>query len=275
MEKRVYPLKRCMASKISICLLLLTAAVVISGLWGEKLDSGLEIVPAPTTTPIPLDETFDETMTEAEIELPSSEWYALQLGAFENEASAAEMAQQFAKRGAAGYVWQDGRFRALAAVYPFREDAQQVRQQLETQHGIDTYLYQIELPPVRLKLSGMRGQLDILQAAFLHVNDLIRSLQEISIFIDRRELNADETITGLQELNSQLETVALRLRQRFQTPRHQAVEGLLQILDGFHAFCADLQGQNSSVGLAAKVKYQTFSALHGLRQVYDTLIHRR
>lgn len=71
---------------------------------GEDVDIQL----AQTATPIPTDEVFDETVESREIALPSSTWYALQLGAFENEKAADELARQFMQRGAAGYVWQDG-----------------------------------------------------------------------------------------------------------------------------------------------------------------------
>ena len=275
MEKRLYPSKSRAGSGISLFLLLLTALVIVSGLWGGRNPDGFVMVPAPTVTPIPLDENFDETMTEVEIDLPSSMWYALQLGAFESEESAKEMAVQFARRGASGYVWPDGRYRALAAVYPSKEDAQQVRQQLETQHGIDTYLYQIDLPSVRIRMKGMRGQLEILQAAFLHVDDLIRQLQDISMSIDRRELNTDEAIDSLKGLDTQLTTVSLRLHQRFQAPRHEAVQSLLGILESFHTFCVETDAKRSSIALASSLKHQTLSALQGFWQIYDTLIHRR
>ena len=59
MEKRVYPSKYCFRSKISVILLVLTAVVVISGLVEKKHPSDLTILPAPTATPIPLNEAFD------------------------------------------------------------------------------------------------------------------------------------------------------------------------------------------------------------------------
>ena len=82
------------------CLLFLSAVVVLSGLvWrGEEVT----IETAPTATPIPTDALFDETVEEREITLPSATWYALQLGAFESETAAEELANQFVKRGAPG-----------------------------------------------------------------------------------------------------------------------------------------------------------------------------
>lgn len=275
MEKRtrVYPAQTAAGGRLSICLLILTALVVLSGLiWREPVGE-MSIVPVPQATSVPMDEAFDETYAVKEISLPSSEWYALQLGAFESEASALEMARQYAMRGAAGYVWHDGRWRTLAAVYPDREDASHVRQQLETQHGVDTYLYQISLPQIRLKLSGMQGQLEILEAAFLHANDLAAALQVCSVTMDRREMNVQEAGKQLRSLDEQMQLIALRLRQRFAEPRPDAVECLTALVDDYGAFCSKLTDQDSAAALAAKIKYQTFCVLNALKHVYDELSH--
>lgn len=131
--KRVYPRQREPGKWLSYLLLFLSAVVVISGVVSRGGD--LTIEPAATATPIPTDAYFDETVEEREITLPSATWYALQLGAFESETAAQELGQQFVKRGAAGYVWHDGRYRTLAAVYPSLEDAQAVREQLSEAHS--------------------------------------------------------------------------------------------------------------------------------------------
>jgi len=270
---RVYPSPKPSGNLLSRAVLILTALIVLSGIWSGTRTGHLAIDAVPSQTPVPLDEAFDETMIEAQIELPSSSWFALQLGAFDNEDAAFETAQQYAKRGAAGYVWHDGRYRALAAVYPSRDDAQLVRQQLETQHAVDTYLYPIELSPLKLKIKGMRGQLEILEAAFLHAGDLIAGLQELSITMDRREMNVQEVAERLESLKAQTSLVALRLRQRFTSPRHSTVEALAALFDDYSAFCETLGDHGSAVGMTAAVKHQTFAALHALKQIYDGLSH--
>lgn len=268
---RIYPVEK--SPWLSMLLLVLAAVVILSGLMGRSEDGDVSIVPVATATPIPLDASFDETIVEKEITLPSSTWFALQLGAFENQKSASEMAQQFSKRGAAGYIWNDGKYRALAAVYPSREDAQLVREQLEMQHSIDTYLYQIDLPSIRVRMRGMQGQLDILQAGFVHGNDLIAQLQSLCVLMDRQEMNAEQAIARLNELAAQMETVALRLRQRFQAPRPAVVEKLMKCMEDYQAFCTQLKAKDSQVMLGAKIKHQTLVSLNGLKNVYDTLSH--
>lgn len=270
-RKRVYPSSN--GKWMSGALLIVSAALLLSGLIWRDAEPLLSISPVPSATAIPLDEGFDDTLGQREITLPSATWYALQLGAFESEKAAAELAQQYTLRGAAGYVWHDGRYRTLAAVYPLRDEAQSVRRQLHEKHDVDSYLYQIDLPAIRLRLSGMNGQLDILEAAFLHANDLIAELQRISVAMDRQEANADEALETLHALKNQMQTVVLRLHQRFASPRHAAVEGMIACLEGYTAFCGELSQQENAVALGMKIKRQTLASLHKLKQVYDTLSH--
>lgn len=270
-QRRVYPAEKSRGKWLSWLFLLLTALVLVSGIWGKERADTISIQPVPTATPIPLEETFDETMAEVEIVLPAAQWFALQFGAFENQQSADEMAQKYISRGAAGYIWNDGRYRVLAAIYPQREDAQQVREQLEVQHAIDSYIYPVELPSVRVKLKGMQGQLDILQAAFIHGHDLIAQLQMISARMDRREMDAAEAEAEVQNLGKQVETVSLRLKQRFLSPRHETVDMLIACMEQYMDFCTRLDSQSSAAALGTRIKYQTFASLEKLKQVYDTL----
>ena len=270
-NKRVYPREAFPGKWLSYLLLFLSAVVLLSGLvWGGGGED-VDIQLAQTATPIPTDEVFDETVESREIALPSSTWYALQLGAFENEKAADELARQFMQRGAAGYVWQDGRYRTLAAVYPTREDAQNVRRQLSEQHTIDSYLYQIDLPALTLRIHGMKGQPDILEAGFIHANDLVAQLQAIGVMMDRQEKNGKEAVELISGLRAQMETVSLRLKQRFAAPRHNTVQGLIDCFEDYAEFSGTLEATDSAVVLATKIKNQTLRSLYILKNVYDEL----
>ena len=270
---RVYPAERRGSAWMSIAFLGMAALLIATGLVWRDRGSELTVEPLLYATPVPLEERFDETPAKREMVLPAFEWHALQLGAFENEAAAKEQAEQFAMRGAAGYVWHDGRYRVLAAVYPLKEDAQRVRERLQVRHEIDSYLYQIKLPEIHVRLSGMQGQLDILQAALIHGTDLVNALQRMSVSMDRQELNVDEAFAELASLHDQISLVALRLRQRFAAPRHAMADQLLGCLEQFDAFYASLNRSMSQITLGPRLKHQTFEMLSGLKKVYDTLSH--
>lgn len=266
-NRRVYPADRRSGKVLRYLLLFLSAVLILSGLVWRGEETAIEPVPQPT--PISTSEAFDETPAQREITLPASTWYALQLGAFENEDAAQALCRQFARRGAAGYVWQDGRYRALAATYPSREDAQQVRLQLNRDHTVDSYLYEITLPQVQLRLRGMQGQLDILEAAFLHANDLVSGLQALSVSLDRQEQSVQEALAVMQGLKAQVETVSLRLQQRFAAPRPQTVSDLCALFDSYCAAC-NASLPESAVALGVRIKWETLDVLRQLQQIYDS-----
>ena len=267
---KVYPSGHAPLRWLSWLLMILSALVVVTGLFGREQTSGT-ITPLPTATPYPLVEEFDETMDTCQWTLPRVEWFALQLGAFDNEESAQLMGEQYRNRGAAGYLWQDERYRVLAAIYASETDARNVRQQISQQHEVDSYLFRVFLHPVEVSLHGMRGQIEIIQAGFTHAADMIASLQEICVLSDRSELTREEQLQRLTALNDQLQLVKLRLYQRFPEPRNACVTGLMTLFDDYAAFVAAASTEESQVLFGAGLKYQTLRSLDLLRQVYDIL----
>lgn len=268
--KKVYPGGHAPARWLGWLVLILSFLVILPGFFHRE-GTNSTITPVPTQTPVPLQEQFDETMETCRWSLPEINWYALQLGAFEQADSAQALAEQFVGRGAAGYLWQDDRYRVLAAIYASETDARNVRQQLSQQHGVDSYLYRISLPSIDVQISGMRGQIEILQAAFLHAADLITSLQEISLKSDRSEMGREELAAAAASLQQQTELVRLRLYQRFPEPRNGTVAGLIRLFEDYAAYAAALPADEAEVLLGAKLKYQTIRSLDLLKQVYDTL----
>lgn len=269
-SKRVYPGQRKPAKGISYLLFFLSAVVIFSGLASRGLNAPV-IRAVATPTPISLEAAFDETAESREITLPGAVWYALQLGAFQEEQAAEDLAVQFRQRGAAGYVWQDERYRVLAAIYPSKLDAQNVRRQLLAQHAIETFLHEVSLRPLTIRVSGMKGQIDILEAAFLHVNELIGGLNALSILMDRQEVDVPEALERLRALQSQTDLVALRLEQRFAAPRDQTVQGLIGLFREYAAFVSRQAQDQSAVSLGQQIKYQAIQCLWHATNVLNAM----
>lgn len=272
-RKRIYPAGTNANRVFNGILLGLALMIFLTGILSKKKVPNFQLEQLPGQTQIPLSEQFDETISETVIDLEEQNWFALQTGVFENEASAKQSALSFQKRGAAGYLWQDGRFRVMAAVYSTQEDARYVRQQLQEQHQIESYIYRISFPAMSLQLKGMRGQMEILQAAFAHVHDLVSQLQQISYEMDRQECSVEECVTKIQALQTQLDIVSLRLQQRFVSPVPETVKALLNCLNDFADFGAKLTEEESAASLGMKLKYQTFVTLWNIQEIYHTLDH--
>ncbi len=269
-QKKVYPSGRALRRWLGYIMLIFAGLIILSGLASRRTQPDT-ISSLPTATPIPLDEAFDETMTTLEWQLPEVEWYALQLGAFEQEESALAMAEQYQKRGAAGYLWQDERYRVLAAVYASEEDARNVRQQISQQHGVESYLYRIHLAPLGVSIHGMRGQIEILQAAFLHAGDLITALQEWGIRCDKADVSHEALLSELESLCEQTQLVSMRMQQRFPKPRAQSVANLIALFEDYAHFCSGIAAVDTQVQLGSSLKHQTIKTLDLLRQIYGIL----
>ena len=272
-ERRTYPVSRNSSRAAGRIMLALAALIIISGLFSRNGGSGFSFERLPEQTAIPLNETFDETITETILEIPAQCWHALQVGVFENEKSANEAAMVFQKRGAAGYLWLDGRYRVLAAAYPDREDAQLVREQLREAHNIDSYLYTIDFPTLSIRLNGMQGQIEILQAAFEHAGDLAKQIQNLSVRMDRQELSVREAIEVLSAADTQMQLVALRLTQRFSPPVPETVQALIACFEDYGRFAQSLNDNESAAAMGMKLKYQHFVTLKHIQSVYQTLNH--
>ena len=189
------------------------------------------------------------------ITLPAGQWFALQLGAFEEEKSAQAQADSFRSRGAAGYVHQDDTCRVLAAAYESRESARAVQAQLAQKHGVDAYLYPLSRSEVTLRLSGQKAQLDALEDAFSLCDQLTYTLSGLSQTLDKGEITAREAI---EALSSQLETVQSirsRLLARFAKDEHDAVLSLSAMLAETEKWLAQAIQSPDTASLGSSIRY--------------------
>lgn len=264
-QKRTYKTPGSGRRVITGVLLFVSCLLVLAGLLRDD-SGGLRVAVKVTPTPTAMGTAFDETVVSREITIPARSWYAIQLGAFDSEESAKSLAQNYTDRGAAGYVRKDGRFRVLAALYKTRDEAASVRQQLQSQHGIDSYVYEITLPEIVLNVSGMAGQLDALEAGMQYLNTVLERFCDISVSMDRRDLVTEEELTALAEVASQAETLQNVIAMRFSTVQYAAVDDLKSLLETVKTAADNVAAasKNGTVAMAAQMKYQTFFMLSGI-----------
>ncbi len=275
MEPKVYRTRKKRGRWIDWLILFVSAMLIVAGLLDRQAlrERDLRVEAQQTVAPTPLVESYDDTPEQRELSLPDVTWHAIQLAAYDNAEGAAQAAEGYQARGAAGYVWEDTRFRVLAALYPTREDAQSVRDQLRSKHAMETYVTPIELVGVTLRLTGARGQLDVLASSLEKQREMISVLQNLALLLDRQELTREELLSALEPSREALATLSLRLQQRFVPPRHAAVEGLIASFGALDTFVKSLtQDDQAAVStLAAAVKYQAFAVLDDLRTIYEGL----
>ena len=201
-------------------MLFFSAVIILAGIvsrftGGDELTATVLATPSPT----PLTAAFDETVETREISLPAEVWYCLQSGIFSSEAAAQEKSLAYSDRGAPGFVSPEGgKFRVLLSAYASREDAQSVKEKLAGQQAVETYIYEMVRPALHLQLTGMRGQLDVLDAAAALLPELARSWRETALTLDQGQASLTEVQELAAEQQEQCHVMLNVLQERFLSP---------------------------------------------------------
>lgn len=236
-------------------LLFLTALIVLAGLATRLKDGGLQMEPLHAPTPTPITAGFDETVETREITLAAETWYGLQTGLFSSRQAAEEKADDYADRGAPGYVLPDGeKFRVLIACYGAEGDASAVRTRLNEQQGMDVYLHTWVNPTLALRLTGMAGQLDVAEAGLALITQAAAQLRDGAILIDKGQTTLAEAAQGLREMNQQMQLWRQTAKQRFSKPYPLLMEELLTAMDVWDGLFGEMDDATTLTALSAAMK---------------------
>lgn len=207
--------------------------------------------------PTPLESAFDRTVETREVTLNAETWYAIQTGVFSTQEAAVQKADAYTQRGAPGTVVRQGeKWRVFIACYGTEEEAAAVRTRLESNQKVDTYLYAWECPEVRLRLSGMAGQLDAAEAGFMLLTTTAATLRDTAMELDAAQLTTQEVMASARALDDQIALWEDTVRSRFGKSLPALVEGIMKITGGWDVRYAALVAAQDATALSAALKAQ-------------------
>lgn len=253
-ETRMYKRKRQRRKTARIALLML---VLIGGgtlLWG-RLSGGLRLeqIGLPTSTPI--SSSFDKTTDSREVTLAAETWYAIQTGVFSTREAAEQKADAYTERGAPGTVIQEGeKWRVFIACYGTEEQAASVRTRLEQNQKVDTYLYAWKCPELRLRLSGMVGQMDVVEAGFTLLTSGAAAVRDAAIQLDAGELTTAETASAVDEWISQMALWRDTTVSRFGKKMPEMVQTMLVMTESWAGKLGQVKSAETATALSAGLK---------------------
>lgn len=253
-ETRMYKRKRQRRKTARIALLML---VLIGGgtlLWG-RLSGGLRLeqIGLPTSTPI--SSSFDKTTDSREVTLAAETWYAIQTGVFSTREAAEQKADAYTERGAPGTVIQEGeKWRVFIACYGTEEQAASVRTRLEQNQKVDTYLYAWKCPELRLRLSGMVGQMDVVEAGFTLLTSGAAAVRDAAIQLDAGELTTAETASAVDEWISQMALWRDTTVSRFGKKMPEMVQTMLVMTESWAGKLGQVKSAETATALSASLK---------------------
>lgn len=227
-----------------------------------------DLLPAPTATPVAA--AYDETVEAREIALKEVQWYAIQTGIYSTGESAAENRDTYARRGAPGYVNQDGdKWRVYIACYGSKEDAQAVRERLSVNQEVETFLHTWVCPALSLRLTGAAGQVDVAEAGLSLLGNAGAALRDGAALLDSGERTLAETLSVAQALDEQVRLWRETARARFTQPYPELLRMELSMADAWDQKYAAIAKAEGATALSAAMKLQAmalFDESCGLRE---------
>ncbi len=255
-ETRMYRRRQKRAAWLRWLLLLLLGAGAVFLLWrGGQASFIMEHIGAPNPTPLAAD--FDRTVESREVTLTAENWYAIQTGVFSTKEAAIQKADAYTQRGAPGTVVRQGeKWRVFIACYGTEGEASAVRTRLETSQKVDTYLYTWECPELRLRLTGMAGQLDAAEAGFTLLTSTAAALRDTATELDAAQLTTQEAVSAVEALDGQIALWEDTVKRRFGVSVPALLEDMLAITANWDARCAALKEAADATALSAALKAQ-------------------
>lgn len=256
-ETRLYRRKRRHLRKVRLgVLLLLAVGGVIYALGTDPVEFVTERIDRASIGS--LTGEFDRTQETREVTLLEETWYAIQTGIFSTADAAEEKAQAYTSRGAPGVVVQEGeKWRVFIACYGTEGEASTVRTRLQERQEVDTYLYAWRCPELRLRLTGMAGQLDAVEAGFTLFTSTSSALREAAIELDAAQLTYAETLAKVEALQGQISLWEKTIRSRFDGKLPDMVKSMLAVTEGWSARFEVLKGAADATELSAALKAQS------------------
>lgn len=255
-ETRLYKRRQKRAALLRGLVVILAAAGAVVWFFGRG-QASFVMEKIGLSAPAPLTEGFDNTVTSREVTLPAEIWYAIQTGVFSTQEAALQKADAYTQRGAPGTVVKQGeKWRVFIACYGTEGEASAVRTRLETNQKVETYLYAWECPELRMRLTGMAGQLDAAEAGFTLLTSTAAALRDNAMELDAAQMATQEVVAAMDAVDTQITLWEDTVKSRFGRDIPALLKDMMSITANWDARYTALRAAEDATALSATLKAQ-------------------
>lgn len=161
--------------------------------------------------------------------LNSYDCFALQMGAYDGAVGAESAAIGVRQSGGAGYIWQDGKYRVLAAGYLSQADAEKVRDQLKA-GGTDSVVYAYQAPGIKMDVLATAEQVNCLKQTLSTIEQIIASVETLSMDLDTGKITAEDAKVTLLQYSQNMAAAMLEMRKQLGSSEDVAIVTSLMAL---------------------------------------------
>lgn len=222
---------------------------------------------ADTLTPSAKNLTIPEASYEASdvvMTLARESWYAVQLTSFDKETDALDAALSLRKRGAGGYVTENGgKHLLLASCYQTMEEAETVKQKLvATGEFADASLHHLVSEAMQLKIVATPVQSGAIKQAFALMPEIISEMSRLSLAVDKGTVDEEAARAALSLLASKATTQLETMNTALAGSNHPLTQNLTELIrTSAESIRATANNIDNTLSLSAQIKYNHMEIL--------------
>lgn len=209
-----------------------------------------------------------------EMELPARNFYAACLGRYGNETQARVEAARLAKRGAAGWLREDGGvFAVVGAVYESQGEAVSVCRRLEANEDIGAEVLLCASDTVRIRITAGEEQISAMEGALRAMEEIYPELSALSYGLDSSDMTADTARALLGVLKTRAAEADNALVMAAGDTRDRFCLMLMEIMGEMRSSLEFLTEDFSAgnLELSSALKSTAISAMLGISDMMDNL----
>lgn len=126
-------------------------------------------------------------------------YYAVELASFEDYEKACDFSLEIQKKGGAGYITYNKKYKVLSSLYLTYTDAESVVDNIKSNYS-DACVYEIAFPDIKIPQDISKEQQTAITTSFAVIKSVIATMTNIYLGIDTSELSDSTARTMLNSL---------------------------------------------------------------------------
>lgn len=228
-------------------------------------------------TPVPTEKPDANTTATRGIQVPGISGFAISLGAYSTEETAANAAQTAIARGGAGYLMQgkgasgEATRLVLAAAFAAKADAENVKNNLKAEYN-DVAVLEVAGKGVTFNVTAPNKTLDLIEESFSLYIAMYTDLAAKSVQVDKAEVTPAAYKRLCEEWKGKLGEKRQALVEAG-AEKNVILSGYLDVLDGADKGLSKIIGaaDTSALDFSAKIKYNYIECLMSYKAYIDAI----
>lgn len=226
---------------------------VVSWVTGGQTTSENEEEDVTPNSPQP-DDAKEQTVTST-FEIPEISVYALQAGVFSEQENADTFAESLQQKGGAGYILEEeGSYRVMIAGYLTQEEAENVKDRLESEQSMETKVFPIEAGKLSVEMETTEEAAEVIKTCIAPCSGYVNEMATLALSLDKNETTLSKAQDKIQEMLEEVEKNKNMVDEIAENTDNDSIQSLKMF---YHDTAKSIQAvlnQENTLAFSAKLK---------------------